>query len=621
MTAAEDPILLRGGLREFARNERNWSIRLGDRWVYQGRIHSSDRAIVTHFRYEDKEFADNDPPHTKDVVAKIQLRQPASGSRPNGYPEGYTGFAHEGELHQLLSGYYAWAPYGNRDCIPDRPHNIVRHYRDQIMPPADDNVPLGNRNVVSLLEYCPGVVITHSAENQTRFYDLGVFEFFSTAHVQEIDIWLIFKQFARMILMLDSGSEIPRDSRQRRSFWESEQMEMCHYDIHPGNILIGYKNYEKDRVPVLKLCDFGDTIQVPQYYEQQRAGRYSFPNQLNGRPGYRAPEQVIGDTEHVHPFHHGTCSNIFQFANIIRLLMHGTNWTMLELHPEDPAWCDEYFGEYSNASPTTYGCSLSEGPSRVNRPGTTGYSERLIKLVQDCMMEKPSLRPRPLNLFYYVHYSFRACDEYHNDPDFPGPQEGDLHREKQKFKAGAPIVKYPYIHPLFALAELAPPHFRTPQHNWESDLSANYSIDNFVWPPTPRSVTPQWPVSFEYTEDMVYGGDDLPEHEHDQYPRSQPQVPSRYPHGPPKIDQRPSVNIPDLRIEAPGGFTRNLGLLKYYDRLGHMWMGEENYLKMLEAGLDPETYNWGMKIPNPEMDTDETAMSGSEILGSDGDGG
>lgn len=81
------------------------------------------------------------------------------------------------------------------------------------------------------------------------------------------------------------------------------------------------------------------------------------------------------------------------------------------------------------------------------------------------------------------------------------------------------------------------------------------------------------------------------------------------------------MNIPDRRIEAPGGIARNLGLLKYYDRLGHMWMGEENYWKMLEAGLDPETYNWGMKIPNPEMDADETAMSGSEVLGSDGDEG
>lgn len=235
MTAAEDPILLRGGLREFVRNEPNWDVRLGDRWVYQGRIHSSDRAIVTHFRYEDREFEDNDPPHTKDVVAKIQLRQPDSGSRPNGYPEGYTGFAHEGQFLQLISGYYGWKPYTNRDCIPDRPHNIVRHYRDQMVPPADDNVPLGNRNVVSLLEYCPGIVITQSAEQETRFYDLKVFDYFSDAHVQEIDIWHIFKQFTRMILMLDCGSEIPRDVRQRRSFWESERMEMCHYDIHPGN--------------------------------------------------------------------------------------------------------------------------------------------------------------------------------------------------------------------------------------------------------------------------------------------------------------------------------------------------------------------------------------------------
>lgn len=73
------------------------------------------------------------------------------------------------------------------------------------------------------------------------------------------------------------------------------------------------------------------------------------------------------------------------------------------------------------------------------------------------------------------------------------------------------------------------------------------------------------------------------------------------------------MNIPDRRIDAPGGIARNLGLLKYYDRLGHMWMGEENYWKMLEAGLDPETYNWGMRIPDPEMDEDEKALSGPEV--------
>ncbi|KAF7932956.1 uncharacterized protein EAE97_008723 [Botrytis byssoidea] len=611
MTALVDPITNRGGLREFVRTEPSWEIRLGDRWVFQGRIRKTDRAFIAHFKYEDREGEDNNPPHTKDIVAKIRFRQPTVGGRPNGYPEAYRGVISEGRFLQYLSGYYAWRPYDNRDCIPDRPHNILRHYREQFVP-SDENEPI-NRNVVSFLEYCPGIVISLTPEDKTQYYDLDVFDKHNDTFIEEVDIWIIFMQFMRMILMMECGSEIPRNSRQRRSIWDTRNVEICHYDIQPSNILIGYKNHEKDRVPVLKLCDFGDALEVPQFVLQQSAGRYSFPNQSNGRPGYQAPEQVIADTEHVHPFRHGSCSNIFQFANIIRLLMHGRNFADFEIHPEDPAWCDEYFGDYTNARPRTYGYSLSEGQSRVNRAGNKVYSDELIELVQECMNEKPELRPRPINLFHKVGDYFHDADETYNDPDYPGPGEDDLHRPKQPFGPEAPIVRYPPIHPLFGLATLAPPHFRTPQPNWLKDYSEHYEVENFAWPPTPRTVTPQWARTQDYTEDHTYVGDDLPEHEHAAYPRSQPQVPERYPHGPPMIDQRPSVNIPDRRIDAPGGIARNLGLLKYYDRLGHMWMGEENYWKMLEAGLDPETYNWGMRIPDPEMDEDEKALSGPEV--------
>ncbi|KAF7899648.1 hypothetical protein EAF00_003984 [Botryotinia globosa] len=611
MTALVDPITKRGGLREFVRTEPSWGIRLGDRWVFQGRIRKTDRAFIAHFKYEDREGEDNNPPHTKDIVAKIRFRQPTVGARPNGYPEAYKGVISEGRFLQYLSGYYAWRPYDNRDCIPDRPHNILRHYREQLVP-SDEAEPI-NRNAISFLEYCPGIVISQTPEDKTQYYDLEVFDKHNDTFIEEIDIWIIFRQFTRMILMMECGSEIPKNSRQRRSIWDARDVEICHYDIQPSNILIGYKNHEKDRVPVVKLCDFGDALEVPQFVLQQSAGRYSFPNQRNGRPGYQAPEQVIADTEHVHPFRHGSCSNIFQFANIIRLLMHGRNFADFEIHPEDQTWCDDYFGDYTNANPRSYGYSLTEGLSRVNRPEQKVYSDELIELVQQCMQEKPELRPRPINLFHKVCDYFHDADETYNDPDYPGPGEDDLHRPKQPFGPGAPIVRYPPIHPLFGLATLAPPHFRTPQPNWSRDYSEHYEVENFTWPPTPRTVTPQWSRAQEYTEDHTYVGDDLPEHEHAEYPRSQPQVPERYPHGPPMIDQRPSVNIPDRRIDAPGGIARNLGLLKYYDRLGHMWMGEENYWKMLEAGLDPETYNWGMRIPDPEMDEDEKALSGPEV--------
>ncbi|KAF7959626.1 hypothetical protein EAE96_001242 [Botrytis aclada] len=612
MTALEDPLTKKGALREWVRTEPGWEIRLGPRWELQGRIRRTDRAILAHFHYEDREGEDNDPPHTKDIVVKIHLRQRLSGGRPNGHPEDYRGLINEGKFLQYLSGYYAWRPYVNKDCIPDRPQNILRHYCDQLVPP-DVNVPISNRNRISFLEYCPGIVIITPPESEIRYYDLDVFDKKNTTFVEEIDIWLIFRQFTRMILMMDCGCEIPRPTRQRRSIWSTNEIEMCHYDIQPSNILIGYKSYENARVPVLKLCDFGDALQVPQYIEQDRAGRYSFPKQRNGRPGYQAPEQLLAGTEHVYPFRHGSCSNIFQFANIIRLLMHGGDFAKYEMHPDDPAWCDDYFGGYTNAEPRTYAYSLSEGKNRVNRGGGKRYSEELINIVQECMREKPGQRPRAFNLFHYVNDYFHDCDESYNDPNYPGPPGDGMHAPKKPAKSGAPIKEYPPVHPLFALATLAPPHFRTPQPGWLDDLSEVYKIDEFEWPPTPRAVTPEYARQYEYSEDTIYNGDDLPEHEHEVYPRSQPQVPERYPHGPPMIDQRPSVNMPDRRIDAPGGIARNLGLLKYYDRLGHMWMGEENYWKMLEAGLDPETYNWGMRIPDPEMDEDEKPLSGPEV--------
>lgn len=230
MTAFVDPITRRGGIREFVRTEPSWEIRLGDRWQFQGRIRKTDRAIIAHFRYEDREGEDNNPPHTKDIVAKIRLRQPTAGGRPNGYPEGYKGIISEGRFLQYLSGYYAWHPYENRDCIPDRPQNILRHYREQLVPPGEEE-PI-NRNVISFLEYCPGIV---TPEDEIRYYDLDVFDKHNTGFIEEIDIWIIFRQFMRMILMMECGSEIPRNSRQRRYIWDTRDVEICHYDIQPSN--------------------------------------------------------------------------------------------------------------------------------------------------------------------------------------------------------------------------------------------------------------------------------------------------------------------------------------------------------------------------------------------------
>lgn len=268
MEIPQDPILGRGGVRAFARTEPHWFTRLGNRWKLQGTIAKTDRAVIVHFQWQDRDDEEFDPPHTKDVVVKIHLRQRGPGHRPNGYPEGYTGFDNEGRFLNLLSGFYAWRPYEDHKLIGDRPQNIVRHYHDQIVPPGPE-FSMRQKNVVSFLEYCPGVVL--GGENASRYFDLNVFSQFNKRQIDELDLWIIFKQFTRMIMMMDCGNEIPRDSNIRRSIWRSNEVEICHYDIHPGNskfpftiwnlafltfnvVLIGYKKDENSRVPMLKVC-------------------------------------------------------------------------------------------------------------------------------------------------------------------------------------------------------------------------------------------------------------------------------------------------------------------------------------------------------------------------------
>ncbi|CAD6444166.1 65301beb-a5e7-4aa4-8256-7da0873ef46c [Sclerotinia trifoliorum] len=276
------------------------------------------------------------------------------------------------------------------------------------------------------------------------------------------------------------------------------------------------------------------------------------------------------------------------------------------------------FRDYSKDSPATYGRSLVYGDHEI--PGVT-YSNYLIDLVMKCMYEKPSLRPTAKTLWYLVRDGYKACHKEleserpnvpeESDESIEDDTEEENAKKSRKKKTEEP---YPPLHPIFQQAQLAPEGFREPMPEWMDDFSQRF--DNFTFPRTPRCPTPEYKGKAHLQPDL-YLGDDLPFDDRTTYPASRPQVPPRYPDGFPIVDERPSINIPEQYGDHPGSITRNCDLLRYYDRLGHMWMGEEKYWKMLEAGLDPQTYSWGMRIPDPEMDVDVGPMSGSEA---DGDG-
>ncbi|QSZ37119.1 hypothetical protein DSL72_009212 [Monilinia vaccinii-corymbosi] len=590
MTAERDDITVPIRFQEFRETEPYWNPRIGENWEYQGQVHHGKSCIIAHYH-----CTDEDPPHTRDLAVKINFQRRREGNRTDGYPEGYAGHRFESEFLHSLSGFYTREvsraerekAQGDETAYdPRRPQSIVRQYSSQWV---DVGRRGRGRNEISFLEFCPGL-----AWGGERWYDLEVFDRPGLEPLSEIDIWAIFKQFTRMIMMLDCGNDVvmmdAAPNERQRPDWETH--EICHYDIEPRNICIGYRESDEDRIPMLKLCDFGDALQVPSLKEQDHAGRYKFPNQPNsGREGFRPPEAVIGDTEPLRPFRHGTCSNIFQFANIIRCLMHQDQSEAMHVLPEEEDWIEALPSQYEQTqighSKRTSKAKLPLSYGRMRQSIHDVYGGELRRLVTECMRESPSLRPHAKELWMRVRAGYE-----HSIAGRAGPHD-----------EANPRRTLPPLHPIFAATPVCPTRdWRAPVPDWIDDAP------HLPLTPICASPTCSEPADYTYQPNL---GDDLPTDLHP-LARSRPQIPLRHPHGPPILEARPSVNIPERGGNVPGSLARNLLLMEYYDRLGQMWMGEENYWSMLEAGLDPRTYNWEMRIPDPERDFDREPLSGTE---------
>ncbi|KAB8296062.1 hypothetical protein EYC80_008869 [Monilinia laxa] len=585
MADDDDPIR-DGGPRfqAFRDTEPNWSPRIGDNWEYAGLIHKGKSCLIARYRCKDE-----DPPHSRDLVLKVNYRR-VRANRIGGYPAGYDDdYKLESQFLEGLSGLY------ERDKDPPgaelrRPQGIVRQYSAQWVafePEKDDEEKGGNE--VSFLEFCPGV-----KWRDTQFHDLGVFDRKDMPPLSEIDIWIIFKQFTRMIMMLDSGNEVAMEDEDAHSRQPPDWLtnEMCHYDIEPRNSKF---SFGKSKTRVLNKIFFAI---LETHYKYLREMSKTMPDVTGSQispkvdeKASRAPEAVIGDEEFLQPFRHGSCSNIFQFANIIRCLMHQDQSPNMHVHPEDEDWIAALPRQHKFlAEEDTAGRKIKEelplSYATMHSDLTEIYSGDLRRLVAECMRESPTLRPSVKSLWLRVRNGYNASIEGREGPH-------DANAERRTF---------PPIHPLFAATTVAGSlTWRTPAPGWIEDGEE--------LPRTPECPSPAHPIkNILFYRNL---GDDLPE-DLFKWPRSIPQIPLRRPHGPPLLETRPSVNIPERLGDAPGSITRNLQMMGYYDRMGRMWMGEANYWKMLEAGLDPETYGWEMRMPDPERDLDQEPLSGTE---------
>ncbi|PSS15211.1 hypothetical protein M430DRAFT_258096 [Amorphotheca resinae ATCC 22711] len=132
------------------------------------------------------------------------------------------------------------------------------------------------------MEYCEnGNLASEIAEVVRNGYDLP-----------EEYIWRAFECLASALVFLDHGNEETDDDAET---WDSP---ISHFDIKPGNILIGTHDENHPRLPVLKLSDFGLGLPVPsqvrnaekwQTWNRKRKRIWMEDAQWRATPGYIPP--------------------------------------------------------------------------------------------------------------------------------------------------------------------------------------------------------------------------------------------------------------------------------------------------------------------------------------------
>ncbi|CAG8982414.1 hypothetical protein HYALB_00007093 [Hymenoscyphus albidus] len=293
------------------------------------------------------------------------------------------------------------------------------------------------REVVKIfMEFCPGgdvdVFLPKSYPVKGEVGGMGL---------EEVDLWALFCCMAEGVgviaEMMDRTTGYAGFLRKR---------ELVHMDLKPDNVFFGYRNKDHQRLPIAKLADFGEAMDVREVSRQDDA--YGGRTFQRGFDSFRPPEEVYryrwsswDATKYPIKPRKGNCSNVWQIGAIMnslitrrRLNFNPANAKeMAMFYPDDRLLsrrplCSDVLKTNHNSSQClepeyTSATASASASASVNRPTASQrkrkrtltltrhhpeeqeqkdegipiagkkYSNSLLNLTQECLLREPLLRP------------------------------------------------------------------------------------------------------------------------------------------------------------------------------------------------------------------------------------
>ncbi|KAG0647414.1 Serine threonine-kinase GIN4 [Hyphodiscus hymeniophilus] len=220
------------------------------------------------------------------------------------------------------------------------------------------------------LEFCPGgdldQFIAREGEAPNHLLD-------------EADLWAIFNCLAIGALAMHRGTELPTEVRRQG---RKVNTEICHYDIKPDNILLGFRDEHHARLPICKYADFGEAL------EEETCGM---------------PERMAHPFRHI-PIQHprkGACSNTFQIGAVMNCLLVGNfiNFNADDTSPPTICTDNHWLRRGYNHS---IGLNTDDMRQR--------YSDNLRTLIMECMMREATFRPKSTDLAIRTAAALQTAD-------------------------------------------------------------------------------------------------------------------------------------------------------------------------------------------------------------------
>ncbi|PVH79118.1 hypothetical protein DL98DRAFT_572736 [Cadophora sp. DSE1049] len=216
--------------------------------------------------------------------------------------------------------------------------------------------------------------------------------------ILEEDLWDMFYCLSLAVSVMARGAEDAKSPAVLHGLDTS--LELVPYDITVDNVLIGNRDPDHERYPILVMGDFESAAAEP----KNASKGIQEEVRVRDAPGWTAPENKEGPI--MRAPRKGTCSNIFQIGLLMHALIHCSVRypAILPKHPWKPPFSDlRYTGKF------TYGTDL------FNTPWKDTYSATLRELVMHCLMYEPLHRVGVQELHPRVATGRRACREAKRD--------------------------------------------------------------------------------------------------------------------------------------------------------------------------------------------------------------